>query len=269
MKMLEKAMRNEIKKKSVKPAKKSTLETILISEPEIVVEEHAKEVSSEDIPLLVFDASTGYMIPNPNHPEYTEHKAETSAKAILAKHSKGKKVKKTKGYISPFASPATPAKKEKVSSEAQIKELKAKILASLNDVTFELPFFSDGIFELLLTEDKIVNVPSETRQSNYHSLPPMFPYNASGKYEGQKGQSGTRGRCIFALSVNKSANDFIAFETFNRKAEGRNSTKDLSPNLFRRTLQAECKAYFPELHKVFNTLYPSSSFPDVMKVKKV
>jgi len=62
---------------------------------------------------------------------------------------------------------------------------------------------------------------------------------------------------FFCLVLNKPAEHVIEFEESNRR---RTINPRLEPMLYRKTHQAMAKAYFPEIHKNYKTLYPAVKF---------
>lgn len=151
----------------------------------------------------------------------------------------------------------------KPSVEEQLLAFKEKLLANLNSPELEIPFFSEVMFNMLAEEGKIVNAPGSVRVSHYHSLPSQMPYDPE---QQARGFGGKRGRMFFSLCLNKSADEVIQLETFNRKKEGNNR---LEPILYRRTLAAMAKGYFPEIHKEFKTKYPINLFKPAAPVAVV
>jgi hypothetical protein len=163
----------------------------------------------------------------------------------------------------PVVVEATETPDGKPSVEEQLLAFKEKLLANLNSPELELPFFSEVMFDMIAEEGKIVNAPGAIRVSQYHSLPSQMPYDPEQK---SNGFGGKRGRMFFSLCMNKSADEVIQLETFNRKKEGNNR---LEPILYRRTLAAMAKGYFPEIHKEFKTKYPIGLFKPAAPVAVV
>jgi hypothetical protein len=140
------------------------------------------------------------------------------------------------------------------SNEEKLAKLKEHLLANLNNPEFVLPFFSEPMFQMLVQEGKVVNVPVAERVSGYHSLPFQMPYDEERK---ARGFSGKRGRMFFSLVMNKTSDELIALESFNRVVENNHR---LEPMLYRKTLQAMAKGYFPAIHAEFKVKYPVVRF---------
>jgi hypothetical protein len=134
--------------------------------------------------------------------------------------------------------------------QVQFKDL---LLANINKSDFVMPFFSDLMYATLLTENKVINFPALSRQSNYNSLPSLMPYNEEFQ---QRGFAMSRGRIFMCLCLNKSASEIISFDIYNRKLE---NSQLKHANIHRKIL-AVSKAYFPLIHKEIKTLYPKSAF---------
>ena len=143
----------------------------------------------------------------------------------------------------------------------KLEALKQRLLASLDSTEFALPFFSEVMYNMLVEEGKLVNVPEKERGSKYYSLPSIMPYDAEEK---KRGFSGKRGRMFYSLCLGKDSEFVKDLETFNRKKEGNNR---LEPLLYRRTLAAMAKGYFPTIHKDFKTLYPIVHFKPAKAVE--
>lgn len=148
---------------------------------------------------------------------------------------------------------AQESKPIELTEEEKALQFKEMLLANINRQDFVMPFFSDLMYATLLTEGKVVNFPELLRQSNYNSLPSLMPYNE--EYN-QRGFAMSRGRVFMSLCLNKSADDIIAFDVYNRKLE---NSQVKHANIHRKIL-AVAKAYFPEIHKQIKTLYPKSAF---------
>ena len=213
-------------------APEATVEEVLASLPE---SEAAEIDPMDEVPLLIFNEVSGKFGPNPAHPDYKETVAGSSPSAILAKHSEK-------------------AGKKELKTEEQRKKMEEILLSNLNSPEFRMEFFSEEMFKVLVRENKLVNTPVVERTSGYNSLPMVMPFDEKRQ---QNGFSGKRGRMFYSLCMGKTAGEVIAFETSNRKAENNDR---LEPVLFRKTLAAMAKGYFPEIHKVFKDRYPVSIF---------
>ena len=246
-----------MKKTSKKTTKKSVLDTILTSD--------AKEVApitleSSVIIEKIADAKEGKEVAPVKAVSGYKSKVSdyVSPYILFAPHTPVMPVSYPaieKGtYVSPYDSIDLTIPVKADNPVTTLEELKSKVLASLNSPDFELPFFSEVIYNLLLEEGKIVNKPEANRTSKYHSLPFSMPYNEEFM---QRGFSGTRGRCFFSLCLNKSAEEFITFESNSRRKE---EGARIEPFLYYRTLQAMCKAYFPLQQKTFKSTYPVKVF---------
>lgn len=176
----------------------------------------------------------------------------------MKKSAKSKEVKRVKEDAKKAIEIVKEVRDENESIEIAVleedeKQFKEMLLSNINKSEFVCPFFSDLMFATLITEGKVVNFPSLSRQSNYNSLPSLMPYNP--EYD-KKGFAGSRGRIMLSLCLNKSALDIIAFDVFNRKLEN----SQVKHSNIHRKLLAVSKAYFPEIHKQVKTLYPKASF---------
>ena len=144
---------------------------------------------------------------------------------------------------------------ELTEQEKQV-QFKDALLANINKYDFVMPFFSDIMYATLLIEKKVVNFPELSRQSNYNSLPSLMPYNE--EYQA-RGFAMSRGRIFMSLCLNKSTDDIIKFDVYNRKLEN----SQVKHSNIHRKLLAVSKAYFPLIHAQVKVLYPKSAFKGI------
>lgn len=180
-------------------------------------------------------------------------KVSKVVKAVSVEEAKEIRSEEEAAAVSLLVQESKPIELTDEEKQVQFKDL---LLSNINKHDFVCSFFSDLMYATLITENKVVNFPSLSRQSNYNSLPSLMPYNEEHQ---ARGFAMSRGRVFMSLCLGKSASDIIAFDVFNRKLE---NSQVKHSNIHRKIL-AVSKAYFPLLHKDIKTLYPKASFKGI------